>query len=106
MKNTRFTTNTLLGIIAINLTLITLIQLDIFPPKVYANENTSMPINSNYGLVPLNEDGSIDVKLTEETINAIKPPSVMDVNLSAIRGRTPGMYHRLDLGWGLVVKTN
>jgi len=41
----------------------------------------------------------------EETINAIKPPSVMDVNLSAIRGRTPGIYSS-GLGWGLVVKTN
>jgi hypothetical protein len=53
----------LLGIIAVNLTLITLIQLEIFPPKAYANEiNTSTtPINTNYGLVPLNEDGSIDV---------------------------------------------
>ena len=57
----------LLGIIAVNLTLITLIQLEIFPPKAYANEiNTSTtPINTNYGLVPLNEDGSIDVNLVE-----------------------------------------
>lgn len=53
----------LLGIIAVNLTLITLIQLEIFPPKAYANEiNTSTtPINTNYGLVPLNQDGSVDV---------------------------------------------
>ena len=58
----------LLGIIAVNLTLITLIQLEIFPPKAYANEiNTSTtPINTNYGLVPLNEDGSIDVNVVSE----------------------------------------
>ena len=53
----------LLGIIAVNLTLITLIQLEIFPPKAYANEiNTSTtPINTNYGLVPLDQDGSVNV---------------------------------------------
>ena len=61
----------LLGIIAVNLTLITLIQLEIFPPKAYANEiNTSTtPINTNYGLVPLNEDGSIDVNLVNNSVN-------------------------------------
>ena len=63
MKTARLK-NIFLGIIAINLTLITLIQLEIFPPKAYASE-TSQPINTNYGLVPLNEDGSIDVNLVE-----------------------------------------
>tara|TARA_B100001287_G_scaffold245568_1_gene222931 strand:- start:186 stop:500 length:315 start_codon:yes stop_codon:yes gene_type:complete len=58
----------LLGIIAVNLTLITLIQLEIFPPKAYANEtNTSTtPINTNYGLVPLNENGGIDVNVVSK----------------------------------------
>ena len=51
-----------LGIIAINLTLITLIQLEIFPPKAYASE-TSQPINTNYGLVPLNENGNVNVEV-------------------------------------------
>tara|TARA_R100000805_G_C3588471_1_gene90828 strand:+ start:199 stop:489 length:291 start_codon:yes stop_codon:yes gene_type:complete len=66
--NTARLKNIFLGIIAINLTLITLIQLEIFPPKAYANEiNTSTtPINTNYGLVPLNEDGSIDVNVVSE----------------------------------------
>ena len=57
--------NTFLGIIAINLTLITLIQLDIFPPKAYASENvpTATPLNTNYGLVPLNENGNVNVEV-------------------------------------------
>ena len=57
--------NIFLGIIAINLTLITLIQLEVFPPKAYASETTptATPVNTNYGLVPLNEDGSIDVNV-------------------------------------------
>ena len=48
--------NIFLGIIAINLTLFTLFQLNIWPSTVNANELTS---TVNYGLVPLNEDGSI-----------------------------------------------
>ena len=57
--------NIFLGIIAINLTLLTLIQIELFPPKTYASETTptATPINTNYGLVPLNEDGSIDVNV-------------------------------------------
>ena len=54
--------NIFLGVIAINLTLITLIQLEIFPPKAYASE-TSQPINTNYGLVPLNENGNVNVEV-------------------------------------------
>ena len=51
----------LLGIIAINLTLLTIIQTGVWPPKVQANETNHT--NVNYGLVPLNEDGSIDVNI-------------------------------------------
>ena len=54
--------NIFLGIIAINLTLITLIQLEVFPPKAYASE-TNQPINANYGLVPLNENGNVNVEV-------------------------------------------
>jgi len=73
-------TNTLLAIIAINLTLLTLIQLEIWPTKANATELNS---NLNYGLVPLNADGSINVNLTSSTVEA------MDVNLKAINGYQP-----------------
>lgn len=60
-----------LTVIAICLTILTLKQLD-FLPKAYAgepsiNENKSF---ANYGLVPLNKDGSIDVniKSSNETV--------------------------------------
>ncbi len=57
--------NIFLGIIAINLTLITLIQLEVFPPKAYASETTptATPVNTNYGLVPLNENGNVNVEV-------------------------------------------
>lgn len=62
--------NILLIIIAINLTLITLIQLDLFPQKAYANDiNTT---NTNYGLVPLNENGSIEIELSPEQLEVLK----------------------------------
>ena len=41
----------LLGIIAINLTLLTIIQTGVWPPKVQASETNYS--NVNYGLVPL-----------------------------------------------------
>ena len=65
--------NILLGIIAINLTLITLIQLSIWPSTANATD-----LNANYGLVPLNEDGSINVRLSAS--------DVIDVNIDEIGG--------------------
>jgi|TARA_B110000902_G_C14201163_1_gene547799 hypothetical protein len=66
-----------LTIIAVCLTVLTLKQVDIIP-KAYANavENNIMPLNTNYGLVPVNEDGSITVKLSSS--------SVMDVNIEEV----------------------
>ena len=75
-------TNILLGIIAINLTLITLIQLEIWPTKANANELGLDP-SINYGLVPLNENGSINVNLTSSTVE------FMDVNIKYIHGYKP-----------------
>ena len=72
----------LLGIIAINLTLLTIIQTGIWPPKVQASETNSS--NVNYGLVPLNEDGSIDVNINSSA-------ATMDVNLETLRGYKIGM---------------
>ena len=71
------TLKVILGIIALNLTLLTMDQLDLFP-KSYANE-TTQPINANYGLVPLNEDGTITVKLDEAAI--------MDINIHSFKGK-------------------
>jgi hypothetical protein len=77
-------TNILLGIIAINLTLLTLIQLEIWPTKANANELGLDP-SINYGLVPLNEDGSIDVNISSMTTD-------MDVNIRKVAGRYLATY--------------
>ena len=63
--------NFLLSVIAINLTLLTLIQLEIFPTKAHANNGISS-INSNYGLVPLNENGKIEIEISQDQLDAIK----------------------------------
>ena len=77
-------TNILLGIIAINLTLLTLIQLEIWPVKANANTNElELNSNLNYGLVPLNVDGSIDVNINSSN-------GTMDVNIEYIRGYKAG----------------
>ena len=74
----------LLGIIAINLTLLTIIQTGVWPPKVQASETNHS--NVNYGLVPLNENGSIDVNINSSA-------ATMDVNLMTIRGDLIGRGH-------------
>ena len=95
----------LLGIIAINLTLLTIIQTGVWPPKVQASETNHS--NVNYGLVPLNEDGSIDLKLSEETVEAIRPPAIMDVNIATMRGRKIAMQESTSAGlWRLSVVSN
>mgnify|MGYP001497245213 CR=1 FL=1 len=76
----------------INPTLLTIIQTGICLPKAQVTETNNQIINYNYGLVPLNEDGSIDVKLSEESVDAIKPPAIMDINLKSVRGGLVGRY--------------
>ena len=44
----------------------------------YTKEET--PSKSDYALVPLNKDGSINIKISEEQLNEIKPPETVDVH--------------------------
>lgn len=77
-------TKGVLTLIAACLTILTVKQLDLFP-KAYASEtNSSLTIpNANYGIVPLNEDGSINVKLTAG--------DVVDVQIRGIN-ESPSLY--------------
>lgn len=77
MKADRFT-KIVLTVIAVNLTILTVRNLDLIP-KAYANERTNnleLTPNVNYGLVPLNEDGSINVRLNSS--------GEIDVNITDI----------------------
>ena len=71
-------TKVVLVIIAINLTILTLTNLDLIP-KVYAKEASSdnKLSNKGYALVPVNDDGSINVRINNETV---------DVNIENVGG--------------------
>lgn len=75
-----------LTIIAINLTLLTIKELHLIPT---ANASASLPKRempaANYGFVPINEDGSINVR--------IKNSDVLDVQ---IRGINRGLMFSWD----------
>jgi hypothetical protein len=79
MKTDRYL-KIVLTIIAINLSFLTLNQLDILP-KAYAGEVPPSSGNLNYGLVPLNPDGSIDVR-----IKSISQDNPLDVNIEKVGG--------------------
>ncbi len=92
MKIDKFT-KTVLTIIAVNLTVLTVKNLDVIP-KAYANEpsnNLVLNPNMNYGLVPLNEDGTISVKLSaydeiDVNIVGVNTNDELDVNIDEIGG--------------------
>ena len=58
----------------------------------YTKEET--PSKSDYALVPVNKDGSINIKISEEQLNEIKPPAVQSVNIQQIRGVTAGAFEK------------
>lgn len=77
-----FYSKCVLTVIAICLTINVLKDFDIIP-KAYANEPknnnfTTLPVK-NYGLVPVNSDGTIDVN-----ISSISTSDELDVNISEI----------------------
>jgi hypothetical protein len=69
-------TKAIFTVIALCLTINVLKDFDIIP-KAYAETktNSSLLPNKNYGLVPINDDGTIDVN--------IKSSSTMDVNIES-----------------------
>lgn len=72
---TDFYTKAVLTVIAICLTIIVFKQVDIIPNAYAETPKINFNTNMNYGLVPLNADGSIDVN--------VKSSSTMDVNIES-----------------------
>ena len=71
-------TKFILTVIAFCLVVLTFNSVDIFP-KAYANEVVNY--GGNYGLVPMNEDGSINVRLQGVSDELEK----IDVNITGIK---------------------
>ena len=89
MKTTTYT-QIVLTIIAVNLTFATLKDVELIPTAHATASETSLP-TTNYGLVPLNEDGSITVTLGDANeldvvITGIETSDELDVNLDEIGG--------------------
>ncbi|NMH87089.1 hypothetical protein [Flavivirga algicola] len=92
MKIDKFT-KIVLTVIAVNLTILTIKNLELIP-KAYANEpsnNLKLSPPMNYGLVPLNDDGTISVKLStnnkiDVNIVGIDTHDELDVNIDEIGG--------------------
>jgi hypothetical protein len=68
-----------LTLIAVCLTVLTLDTLNILP-KAYATPQATNATPQTYGLVPVNADGSITVKLA--------PNETLDVNVKSVDGRS------------------
>lgn len=92
MKVDKFT-KLVLTVIAVNLSILTVKNLDLIP-KVQAHEpspHLNLAPETNYGLVPLNDDGTINVRLStadelDVNIVGIKTYDVMDVNIDEVGG--------------------
>lgn len=86
-------TKVLLAVIAVNLSILTINNLELLP-KAYANEplnNLEAAPTINYGLVPVNEDGTISVKLSthnaiDVNIIGVNTSDELDVNIDEIGG--------------------
>ena len=93
MKADTFT-KIVLTVIALNLSILTISNLDLIP-KAYAIEptnNLKPSAGLDYGLVPLNEDGTISVRLSNSdeidvNIIGIDTYDELDVNIDEIGGK-------------------
>ena len=56
--------------------------------RIILNEET--PSKSDYALVPLNKDGSINIKISEEQMSEMT--ATQDINIAAINGRDDCFY--------------
>ena len=84
-------TKTVLTIIAFCLVVIVIKDADIMPKAHAATPNTALPLGVNYGLVPLNPDGSIDVNFPDKidvNIVGINTWDELDVNIDEVGGTT------------------
>lgn len=93
MKVDKFT-KIVLVVIAINLSILTLKNLDL-SPKVYASEPSDSLVQKpeqKYGWVPINEDGTISVRLSaldeiDVNIVGVETNDELDVNIDEVGGR-------------------
>ncbi|MCK9398612.1 MAG: hypothetical protein M0Q51_01285 [Bacteroidales bacterium] len=74
-----FYTKAVLTVIAICLLIIVFKQMEIIPTSFANFPSTNLSSNMNFGLVPLNSDGSIDVNIKSMS-------DIIDVNIEEVGG--------------------
>jgi hypothetical protein len=86
---TDFYTKSILTVIAVCLTILTLQNVDLIP-KAYAvekNDNLNVLSTKNYGLVPVNANGTIDVNIKSCAPNLnVNVNNKVDVNIDKVGG--------------------
>jgi len=77
-------TKLLLGVIAINLSVMTIKEISVVPQAFAGDSKGAVGFNSTpeYGLVPLNEDGSISVSLSNTDKIDVRIVDEVKVNIS------------------------
>ncbi|HOJ19067.1 MAG TPA: hypothetical protein PLT92_10950 [Ignavibacteriaceae bacterium] len=83
---TDFYTKTILTVIAILLAVIALRNIDLIP-KAYANTPPVASKNANYGIVPLNEDGSVNVRISQAEVLKVSLEKIYGFNVKHKGGK-------------------
>lgn len=93
MKTDNYT-KFILTVIAVCLVVIVAKDVSLVTDAHAGNEVTQLPPNPNYGLIPINADGTVTVKLS--------PNDVMDVNIKGISTRDELDVNIDEIGGGYV----
>ena len=59
----------------------------------YASQTVNSPSNKDYALVPLNKDGSIDIKISEEQLEKLIPAPMNKIGDYWYIGTGSGIYY-------------
>jgi len=63
-------------------------------PAMADSNIEKMNANSNYKMVPTNDDGSINVKLSDEQMKKLTPAGVQQVDIVAVGGDGTGSFYK------------
>ena len=83
---TDFYTKAVLTVIAILLAFIALRNIELIP-SAYADTPTLANKNANYGIVPLNEDGSVNVRISQAEVLKVSLEKIFGFNVKHKGGK-------------------
>jgi len=83
---TDFYTKTVLTVIAILLAFIAFRNIELIP-SAYADEPKLASQNTTYGIVPLNEDGSVNVRISQAEVLKVSLEKILGFNVKHKGGK-------------------